>query len=84
MKAWRTIPLACAVLALTSSAWADVESADHTQDGDNYAFKDELLNSNVSFPSGVGIRVRPMAKRVMLIRPRASFVVEMLKSVEHM
>ena len=84
MKAWRTIPLVCAVLALTSSAWADVESAVHTQDGDNYAFKDELVNSGVSFPSGIGIKVRPMPKRVMLIRPRGSFVKEMLKSVEHM
>jgi len=65
-------------------AFADVAQSRYTKEGDFHEFKDDLLNSDVAFPSGGDIRVRPMAKRVMLIRPRASFVYEMLKSVEKM
>ncbi len=76
--------LAVGLLAVVSSARADVESAVRTEDGDRYIFKDDLLNSNVGFPQGQGIRVRPLKGRVLLIRPRASFVREMFKSVEKM
>jgi hypothetical protein len=72
------------LVAIAVPARADVESATRTKAGDNYIFGDELVNSDVSFPSGAVLRVRPPALRTMLIRPRASFVSEMLKSVEKM
>jgi hypothetical protein len=71
------------VLAGTKTARADVESTKHAKDGSEYRFKDDLLNSDVSFPKGGQIKIRPPAGRVLLIRPRASFVMEMFKSVEH-
>jgi hypothetical protein len=72
------------LLLAAGTARADVEST-QVQNGDvTYKFLDDLLNSNVSFPQGANIRVRPGAARTTLIRPRASFVPEMLKSVEKM
>lgn len=71
-------------LTVSGSARADVTSAERTADGDRYIFDDELLNSNVGFPAGARIQVRPLAGRVLLIRPRTSFVREMFKSVEKM
>lgn len=76
--------LGAVVLAASATAVADVEKSERTRDGDYHVFKDDLLASDVAFPSGIGIRVRPTAYRVTLIRPRASFVQEMLKSVEKM
>jgi hypothetical protein len=68
----------------TAIAQADVAKTTHGQDFSIYEFKDELLNSSVSFPNGSNIRVRPGAYRATLIRPRTNFVPEMLKSVEKM
>jgi hypothetical protein len=73
-----------ALFFASAPAFADVASTQHTKDGDNYIFKDDLLNSDVSFPRGADIRVRPPTVKTMLIRPRVSFVAEMLKSVEKM
>ncbi|MBI3200506.1 MAG: hypothetical protein HYZ29_03115 [Myxococcales bacterium] len=71
-------------LTLSGLAQADVQSATRTADGDRYIFDDELLSSGANFPSAARIRVRPIRGRVLLIRPRASFVREMFKSVEKM
>ncbi|MBK7584178.1 MAG: hypothetical protein IPI67_28755 [Myxococcales bacterium] len=76
--------LGLTLLAITGVASADVQSAVRTDDGDRYIFDDELLNSDVGFPAGARITVRPLAGRVLLIRPRTSFVREMFKSVEKM
>lgn len=76
--------LALGVVAMAGTARAEVESAEHTSDGDRYVFRDDLLNSDVGFPAGARITVRPLAGRVLLIRPRTSFVREMFKSVEKM
>lgn len=47
-----------------------------------YEFSDdEMLGDTLSSLTAI-IKVRPPAARVSLIRPRASFVSEMLKSVE--
>ena len=73
-----------AVLVASGTAAADVEKSEFTRDGGYHVFKDELVNSDVGFPAGIGIRVRPTPHRVTLIRPRVSFVPEMLKSVEKM
>ncbi|MCE7892075.1 MAG: hypothetical protein DYH12_20635 [Sorangiineae bacterium PRO1] len=69
---------------MAGTARAEVESTERTSDGDRYVFRDDLLNSDVGFPAGARITVRPLAGRVLLIRPRTSFVREMFKSVEKM
>ncbi|GMV14886.1 MAG: hypothetical protein HS104_36935 [Polyangiaceae bacterium] len=76
--------LALGVVAMAGTARAEVESTERTSDGDRYVFRDDLLNSDVGFPAGARITVRPLAGRVLLIRPRTSFVREMFKSVEKM
>ncbi len=75
---------AAAALLWTGAAQAEVESAVRTADGDHYKFIDDLLNSEGTAPKGVRITVRPPPLRSLLIRPRTSFVPEMLKSVENM
>jgi hypothetical protein len=68
-----------AVCALSGMARAQTKP-----DAYSYHFDDdELLGDTLSTPPPVlrgGLRPR----RIMLLRPRASFVVEMLKSVEGM
>jgi hypothetical protein len=76
--------VAMGVTAISASAWAEVESTERTTDGDRYVFRDDLLSTSATFPDGARIRVRPLKGRVLLIRPRASFVQEMFKSVEKM
>jgi hypothetical protein len=52
-------------------------------DGYGYEFDDDPLNAGGFGPNDSTIRVRPKAARTTLIRPRTSFVPEMLKSVEN-
>jgi hypothetical protein len=77
---------ALTALALTwtisGTALADVERSTYTKDGDIHEFKDDPLHSNAQIPGGGTIRVRPNPFRSYLIRPRTTFVPEMLKSVE--
>jgi hypothetical protein len=51
-------------------------------DGYGYEFSDDPLNAGGFGPNDATIRVRPGPVRTTLIRPRTSFVPEMLKSVE--
>src|SRR5688500_18891374 len=53
------------------------------QDGYGYEFEDDPLNAGGFGPNDATIKVRPRAARTTLIRPRTSFVTEMLKSVEN-
>ena len=53
-------------------------------DGYGYTFDDDPLNAGGFGPNDATIRVRPRAARTTLIRPRTSFVPEMLKSVENL
>ena len=53
-------------------------------EGYGYEFSDDPLNAGGFGPSDATIRVRPGAVRSTLIRPRTSFVPEMLKSVENL
>jgi hypothetical protein len=70
-------------LAVSSSAFA--QSKDQkTSDGYGYTFEDDPLNAGGFGPNDATIRVRPRAARTTLIRPRTSFVPEMLKSVENL
>jgi hypothetical protein len=53
------------------------------KDGYGYEFEDDPLNAGGFGPNDATIKVRPRAARTTLIRPRTSFVTEMLKSVEN-
>lgn len=78
------LPLAGA-LALSMFALAAPSHAQRkADDGYIYEFTDDDLIGDTLGTTGAQIKVRPPAARVTLIRPRASFVPEMLKSVEHM
>jgi len=50
--------------------------------GYGYEFKDDPLNAGVDGSNGFVITVRPKGVKTQLLRPRLSFVQEMLKSVE--
>ncbi len=68
----------------SSSALAqDVKSTD-SDGGYGYEFSDDPLNAGGFGPNDATIRVRPGPVRTTLIRPRTSFVNEMLKSVENL
>jgi len=76
------------VSAIASSAFAqDVKSgagAKGKEEGYGYEFSDDPLNAGGFGPNDATIRVRPGPVRTTLIRPRTSFVPEMLKSVENL
>ena len=55
-----------------------------SDDGYGYQFDDDPLNAGGFGPNDATIRVRAKAARTTLIRPRISFVPEMLKSVENL
>ena len=84
VKTILSLGLAMGVFLGTAQAQAQVKSAVRSSSGDLYEFKDELLNSGVSFPHGAILRVNIKPLRTRLLRPRLSFVGEMLKSVEQM
>jgi hypothetical protein len=82
--------LAGAFLLTAASSFAqDAKPAaggggDSSGGGDyGYKFEDDPLAAGGFGPSDATIRVRPGPVRTTLIRPRTSFVPEMLKSVEN-
>lgn len=54
------------------------------EDSYGYEFSDDPLAAGGFGPNDATIRVRPGPVRTTLIRPRTSFVPEMLKSVENL
>ena len=71
-------------LSLVSSvAFAQKKDAAKKDEGYGYEFTDDPLAAGGFGPSDATIRVRPGPVRATLIRPRTSFVPEMLKSVEN-
>ncbi len=64
----------------------DVKSTDDSDDSDGYGYEfgDDPLTAGGFGPNDATIRVRPGPVRRTLIRPRTSFVPEMLKSVENL
>jgi hypothetical protein len=72
---------AATVLLIGSVAFAQDKKKD---DGYGYEFTDDPLNAGGFGPNDATIRVRPGPVRTTLIRPRTSFVPEMLKSVENL
>lgn len=80
--------VAAGVLVASSTAFAQeggggAKSSD-TSDGYGYQFSDDPLAAGGFSPNDATIRVRPGPVRTTLIRPRTSFVPEMLKSVENL
>ena len=69
-----------AVLGVSGVALAQEEKGE----GYGYEFDDDPLSAGGFGPNDATIRVRPRAARTTLIRPRTSFVPEMLKSVENL
>jgi len=79
---------AVALTVLASAALAQPKAgaagAGKKEDGYGYEFSDDPLNAGGFGPNDATIRVRPGPVRTTLIRPRTSFVPEMLKSVENL
>jgi hypothetical protein len=80
------ISIGAAAFALAPAALAqDAKSSGggDKADGYGYEFSDDPLNAGGFGPNDATIKVRPRAARTTLIRPRTTFVPEMLKSVEN-
>jgi hypothetical protein len=78
-----TLTIAAVVLfAARASAQEPAVTLNDSETGYGYAFEDDPLAAGVGGPSGAVIKLRSTVVRRTLIRPRASFVPEMLKSVE--
>ncbi len=78
-----------AIALFSSTAFAQGSSVKSTDDDDGgdgygYEFGDDPLSAGGFGPNDATIRVRPGPVRRTLIRPRTSFVPEMLKSVENL
>lgn len=74
-------------LFTSASAFAQEETRSSSEgdgSGYGYEFSDDPLNAGGFGPNDATIRVRPGPVRTTLIRPRTSFVNEMLKSVENL
>ncbi len=80
---WGAVAMATlGVLLFATEALAQGKSK--KDEGYGYDFSDDPLNAGGFGPNDATIRVRPGPVRTTLIRPRTSFVPEMLKSVENL
>ena len=95
MKAKRVVGVVAAACLLLSSASAFAQApgggaapkasgGGGKDEGYGYEFSDDPLAAGGFGPNDATIRVRPGPVRTTLIRPRTSFVPEMLKSVENL
>jgi hypothetical protein len=75
--------LGVAMLLVAGLSSAQVKES-KSDDGYGYQFDDDPLSAGGFGPNDATIRVRARAARTTLIRPRISFVPEMLKSVENL
>lgn len=82
-RAARLLPLSLG-LSLMLAAPVSLAQDEEGGEGYGYEFDDDPLNAGGFGPNDATIRVRPRAARSTLIRPRTSFVPEMLKSVENL
>jgi hypothetical protein len=82
--------LALGFVLVTTNAFAQAPAAGGAppaggdKEGYGYSFSDDPLSAGGFGPNDATIRVRPGPVRTTLIRPRTSFVPEMLKSVENL
>ena len=72
------------VAALAQGQKTAAAGAGAKEEGYGYEFSDDPLTAGGFGPNDATIRVRPGPVRMTLIRPRTSFVPEMLKSVENL
>ena len=79
---FRAVVAGTVMCCMAGSAHAQVGES-KTDDGYGYSFDDDPLNAGGFGPNDATIRVRAKAARTTLIRPRTSFVPEMLKSVQN-
>ena len=80
---WGAVAMAAlGVLLFTTEVLAQAKSK--KEEGYGYDFSDDPLAAGGFGPNDATIRVRPGPVRTTLIRPRTSFVPEMLKSVENL
>lgn len=82
MRVLTAIFVTISILSVADIALADTTKGFDNEEGYGYEFDDDPLHAGGFGPNDMTIRVRPRAARVTLIRPRTSFVYEMLKSVE--
>jgi hypothetical protein len=80
----RLLSLLCVagVLGSVGLASADVKRSDFDREGGYHEFVDDALLGGGVSPYGSWFKHRKQTARVALIRPRSSFVPEMLKSVD--
>ncbi|MEY4548982.1 MAG: hypothetical protein RL685_5177 [Pseudomonadota bacterium] len=83
MRVAVTGSLMAALILSAGLASAQIKES-KSDDGYGYQFDDDPLNAGGFGPNDATIRVRARAARTTLIRPRISFVPEMLKSVENL
>ena len=83
-KAIVSVVILGASALLSSTAFAQDVKTSEESGGYGYEFSDDPLNAGGFGPNDATIRVRPGPVRTTLIRPRTSFVNEMLKSVENL
>jgi hypothetical protein len=79
--------VALAILVLSSNSRAESHSNATpvlARDDYGYIFSDDPLEAGAFTPADPRIVLMTHANRAQLIRPRTAFVVELLKSVEHM
>jgi hypothetical protein len=78
--------LACALVALARQANAQDSTyvERKTSDGRDIRFKDDAIGALANDPVGAQLSTWHPPKRFDLMRPRKTFVPEMLKSVENM
>jgi hypothetical protein len=82
---WGVVAFAAVgMLLMTTEAFAQGKAGGKKEEGYGYEFSDDPLNAGGFGPNDATIRVRPGPVRTTLIRPRTSFVPEMLKSVENL
>jgi hypothetical protein len=84
---WGAVALALlGVLLFSAEAFAQPKAGGggKKEEGYGYEFSDDPLNAGGFGPNDATIRVRSGPVRTTLIRPRTSFVPEMLKSVENL
>ena len=83
MNVRKLVGMGAAVVTLLFATAAAAQDAGGDSGGYGYEFADDPLTAGGFGPNDATIRVRPGPVRRTLIRPRTSFVPEMLKSVEN-
>ena len=81
-KILTSIAAVAIVLTISLNASADPKVTTQDEKGYGYEFEDDPLAAGGFGPNDSTIRVRAKPQRTTLIRPRTTFVPEMLRSVE--